>query len=697
MDLRFKKTPDTFHSMYGFWQRRNYHFTRLVYMKRFFLILIAITFFYNPLFSQGNNDKIISFDFVDQNIREILFAFSNYARISIIGDDTVSGNASFQYNGFGFEQAFDSFLMANRLFADKTANVWIVSRIKISVANNGLVLDSYDATPAQLLDKLTRVTNTGILQDILPVNRMSLHLETATVQEAVELIMRPFSDYTVQADGSYIQIKKVDPPPYSTGFTSEPGLINVRESEGIYTVEIERARLTDVLDRLFLHSRREYLSFIRSDQIVERAKFSGRELYETLGIILEQSGGEYREIEELFYIFPRQQSDIITGLINEDKNWRRFETRYLSSTEILQFLQNRFNGIRTIPVPGTNTFLAFVNDEVNEQIQGYIKTIDLPRLTQPIRLKFIKTEDMFRSLPPSAKREDLVDAGNGNTFFFTGSPERRTLFLQDLEIIDRPQPRIRYDLFIIQVQDSNTLNWSVEAQARPMRMGDRTMISGQLGNLLNLNFDVITVFGYHFAARLNAAISENQANVFADTTLFGLSGQDIKFQNTSTYRYRDYNVDPDTGKPIYTGITREIISGLMLEINGWVSGDGMITTTVKASVSKRGADVSSTAGNPPPTSEKILTTQVRARSGETVVLSGLRQNDSTIVEQRTPLLSKIPILGWLFKSKNNTFENTQMIIYLVPHLDLANEEYAIDGLKTASIYNRFVAPYLEKP
>jgi len=118
-------------------------------MKRFLLIIIAATLIYNPLFSQGNNEKIISFDFVDQNIREILFAFSNYARISIIGDDTVSGNASFQYNGFSFEQAFDSFLMANRLFAEKTANVWIVSRIKILYANNSLVLDSFDATPAQ--------------------------------------------------------------------------------------------------------------------------------------------------------------------------------------------------------------------------------------------------------------------------------------------------------------------------------------------------------------------------------------------------------------------------------------------------------------------------------------------------------------------------------------------------------------------
>jgi hypothetical protein len=37
-----------------------------------------------------------------------------------------------------------------------------------------------------------------------------------------------------------------------------------------------------------------------------------------------------------------------------------------------------------------------------------------------------------------------------------------------------------------------------------------------------------------------------------------------------------------------------------------------------------------------------------------------------------------------------------MIIYLVPHLDLSGDEYANNGAKTGSIYNRFVAPYLEQ-
>jgi len=668
-------------------------------MKKLRLLFIMIIISSNTLFGQTGKTELITFDFVDQPIREILFAMSSYSGIPIIGDDTVSGTASFQYNGSSFEQALDSFLMANRLFMDKTGEVWVISRIKIVILEQDdtdiIVIDSFDSTPSQIIDKITRRTNATILQDILPNTQLTIHLETNTPHEAVELIMKPFFDYSVEASDAYIQISKAQAGLFPGNY-SGPSVININEIDGAYDVELEHARLTEVLERLFSIAGKEYISFIKPDQMIDRVKFSGRTLYDTIAIILEQGGGEYREIGDLLYFFPRQQADIITELKNEGKNWHHFETRYLSYGEVLPLLQNRFTGLSIMSLPNNSTFLAFVDNEISSSLEEYLRFIDQPRRSEPLKLKFIKTDDLFKSLPPTAKREELVDAGDGSSFFFLGSAERKALFMKDLEIIDRPRPRIRYDLFIIQVQDSTNLTWSASAEARMLRPGDRTTVTGQLGNLFNLNFDVITVFGYQFAAKLNAAISENQASVFADTTLFGVSGQEIKFQNTSTYRYRDSNIDPDTGKPIYSGVTREIISGLVLEISGWVSGDGMVTTNVTAAVSKRGAEVPSTIGNPPPTSEKVLTTQVRARSGETVILSGLRQNDSTIIEQRMPFISKIPVLGWLFKSKNNTTENTQMIIYLVPHVDLSSNEYTISGLKTASIYSRFIEPFLEE-
>ena len=95
----------------------------------------------------------------------------------------------------------------------------------------------------------------------------------------------------------------------------------------------------------------------------------------------------------------------------------------------------------------------------------------------------------------------------------------------------------------------------------------------------------------------------------------------------------------------------------------------MITSSVTASLSRQGTDTSSSTGNPPPTSEKIVTTEVRGKSGEPVVLSGLVQNQESKEEKRTPFISKIPLIGRLFKSSAKISEKSQMVIYLVPHLE----------------------------
>lgn len=52
-----------------------------------------------------------------------------------------------------------------------------------------------------------------------------------------------------------------------------------------------------------------------------------------------------------------------------------------------------------------------------------------------------------------------------------------------------------------------------------------------------------------------------------------------------------------------------------------------------------------------------------------MILSGLVLNAESNQQKRTPILSKLPLLGNLFKAKNTTKEKSQMVIYLVPHLE----------------------------
>ena len=52
-------------------------------------------------------------------------------------------------------------------------------------------------------------------------------------------------------------------------------------------------------------------------------------------------------------------------------------------------------------------------------------------------------------------------------------------------------------------------------------------------------------------------------------------------------------------------------------------------------------------------------TEVQVPDGQTTVISGILQTTEETTNQRTPGISKVPLLGWLFKSNSNTTRNQE--------------------------------------
>jgi type II secretory pathway component GspD/PulD (secretin) len=130
----------------------------------------------------------------------------------------------------------------------------------------------------------------------------------------------------------------------------------------------------------------------------------------------------------------------------------------------------------------------------------------------------------------------------------------------------------------------------------------------------------------------------------------------------------------------------------VLGINGWVSGDGMVTMKVNATVSKQdetGANVSATT-NPPPTSERVVNTQVRTKSGTPIVIGGLLQIEKVELVSKTPFLGSIPLLGRLFQDINISDITTEMIIYIIPYVHYGDEESPHYAKRIEAQYKKYI-------
>jgi type II secretory pathway component GspD/PulD (secretin) len=66
----------------------------------------------------------------------------------------------------------------------------------------------------------------------------------------------------------------------------------------------------------------------------------------------------------------------------------------------------------------------------------------------------------------------------------------------------------------------------------------------------------------------------------------------------------------------------------------------------------------------PITDENSLSTQVSVNSGETVVMGGMLSAESNVSENKVPLFGDIPILGYLFKKKEETERPQHLLVFV---------------------------------
>ena len=69
-------------------------------------------------------------------------------------------------------------------------------------------------------------------------------------------------------------------------------------------------------------------------------------------------------------------------------------------------------------------------------------------------------------------------------------------------------------------------------------------------------------------------------------------------------------------------------------------------------------------------------TELLVNDGDTVVIGGIIKNTNNIGESGFPGLSRIPLLGWLFKTKNTSTENNELLIFITPRIVQLEQEFS---------------------
>ena len=189
-----------------------------------------------------------------------------------------------------------------------------------------------------------------------------------------------------------------------------------------------------------------------------------------------------------------------------------------------------------------------------------------------------------------------------------------------------------------------------------------TITSGFLNTTKPSGIGQFTRLPWNFNAILDAMVTSKEAKILAKPSVMVIDGEESNVFIGDTIRAR---LAQAGGLGAQTVEIAEFPVGIILLFRPRVNADGNITMRVHPVVSTvTGID----NDNIPQTSTREAETTVMVKDGETVVIGGLIRDEMTKTIQEIPLLSKLPLVGELFKSRSTNRRKSEIMVLITPRL-----------------------------
>jgi len=197
---------------------------------------------------------------------------------------------------------------------------------------------------------------------------------------------------------------------------------------------------------------------------------------------------------------------------------------------------------------------------------------------------------------------------------------------------------------------------------------------------INSGSSVVKADQSGFSAILDYLQTQGDVTVVSNPHLSVMNGQSAVLTVGFQFPYGDVSGvdrDAETGVITFGTSIKRAILGLQLGITPHISNDGIVTLNIIPTITRiQGEErvelptgsTSSQAINNPIIDLQELSTTVRVREGNSIVLAGLISQIRQANHQGLPLLSRIPGLGAFFKHMNDVKENKELVVYITPYI-----------------------------
>jgi general secretion pathway protein D len=411
---------------------------------------------------------------------------------------------------------------------------------------------------------------------------------------------------------------------------------------------------------------------------------------QTNSLIVIGRSGSIRELTKLVQELDK------TGSIDIDM----VQVQFASAKEVAGIVQSL---IKTADTGNQNALNIAVDDRSNslfitgdplarQQIKSLITKLDKPLSgggnTQVIHLSYATASEILPILSgvSGSEQENKKDSADKvaavniqaddslNAVIITAPPSLLSTLKGVISRLDVRRGQVMVEAIIAEVNEDLTDSFGIEWRVPPKSEG---VIGGfsayppnltplgvengrlQLGTALSLGYLV----DMDIRALINVLRGQSDANILSTPRIMALDneeaqilvGENVPFVTGSQLRDGD-------SEPFQT-IQRQDI-GISLKIVPKINNENSVTLEIEQKVESIGSTDVETADII--TNKREIKTRVIVDNGQMLVLGGLMRDETQISESKVPGLSRIPLLGRLFRSTTSSKVKRNLMVFIRP-------------------------------
>lgn len=289
--------------------------------------------------------------------------------------------------------------------------------------------------------------------------------------------------------------------------------------------------------------------------------------------------------------------------------------------------------------------------------------------------------DTIQNMIPAEwkKGVEIKEFREQNTILLSGSSPQINEIEAFINKLDKLVPMVLIEVTMIDIRKGKSVKTGISAGVADSVKTGGTVLPGldytfgaksinnflsRLGKNNSINLGRVTP---NFYVNLSALETNSNVEIRSVPKLSTLNGHSASLSIGSTryYSTTTQNVIPSlTSQTVVTQQFTAVDANLDINIRPVVSGDNQITLNIKVDISDFVGDPPLNA--PPPTSTSKFESIVRARNEDMIVLGGIERTESSESGSGIPILSRIPILKWLFSSRSKGTSKVVTVVFIKP-------------------------------